>query len=88
MTDDQFEKAMDVIRSHTDRVYLLEGDRKPVLLLHAKEQNENVEKLVLDINKHCENRLDVLLLQEFDQIKIGESSDVDEEVGDEPLLEL
>jgi len=72
----EFKRMMQIIRSHADKIYLLEGDRKPVLIIYSKEQSDHVEKLVKDINDACRDRLDWILLEDYDYISIGEKSDL------------
>ena len=89
MNDEQFVKTMEVIRKNSDKIFTFEGDRTPVLIVYAKEHNDNVEKLVEDVGKYLAGRVDIVLLEDYDEIKIGEYSPKDNEIdGRAAKLEL
>lgn len=93
---EEFDKAMETVRKHVEessvgRIYLIEGkDRKPILLLHAKTQNENIEKLISQIDEYCGDRLDVILVQDYDFANITEKvvKDEDDETGNQKAANL
>lgn len=88
MEEFDFVKAMEIIRSNSDKVYLLEGDRKPILIVSCKDESDHIELLSAQIEKLCKDRLDFILIEGVDDIKIGEKSTSLERVPESSLSRI
>ena len=86
MDKKSFEDAFDYIRENSDKVYVFEGDRKPIVFVHAKKHNKNFEELIENIDKDYGDRMDVILITNYDYVRIGEKTAKVEE--DEFSLDL
>ncbi len=86
MDNETFEAAMKTIRGHADKNYVFENGRKPIVFVHAKKENENVNELILEINEHCGDRLDIIIINEYDLVQVGEKAPEVEE--DDLALDL
>lgn len=88
MDQAEFEKAWEVIRGHADKIYIFEGDRKPIVFAHAKKHNENVDDLIFEVNEFCKDRIDVVLISEYDLVRVGEKTSENKSEDDEVELDL
>jgi hypothetical protein len=85
MDQEAFEKAWETIRGHADKIYVFEGDRKPIIFAHAPKHNENVDDLIFEVNEFCGDRLDVILVSEYDLVSVGEKNPENNNEGDVDL---
>ena len=82
MDDAKFEQAMETIRNHADKIYVFEGNRKPIVFCHAKKHNDNVDDLISEVNEFCNDRLDIILVSGYDLVTVGENNEKVEVDGD------
>jgi len=69
-----FEALLDEVKKRSDAIYYVENkDRKPLLVVYAKERNYNLEKLMEEFEKKVNgefDRIDVVVLGEYDKIEV------------------
>ena len=87
MNEEQFEKAMDIIRERADKIYLFEGDKKPILYISSKESNINTNYLIKQFKEYLEDRIDLLLTTGY-SIEIGTKIIKKDDENDDIELEI